>query len=116
MCVLLKTCSGVCIYTCVCLAFVRFCGICTSHNYVFNVGYDRINTNITSSTFYEYKFLSGTRGCVQLLTCNCYSPPPLQIADPWGGSYLMEALTDQVYESALKIINEVIMTWLYNNI
>jgi len=31
----------------------------------------------------------------------------LQVADPWGGSYLMEALTDQVYESALKIINEV---------
>ena len=31
--------------------------------------------------------------------------PPL--GDPWGGSYLMEALTDQVYESALNIINEV---------
>ncbi|XP_064401349.1 probable methylmalonyl-CoA mutase, mitochondrial isoform X1 [Halichondria panicea] len=29
------------------------------------------------------------------------------IGDPWGGSYLMEALTDQVYESALNIINEV---------
>ncbi len=32
---------------------------------------------------------------------------PFQIGDPWGGSYLMEALTDQMYESALKIINEV---------
>ncbi|XP_064401331.1 methylmalonyl-CoA mutase, mitochondrial-like isoform X4 [Halichondria panicea] len=30
-----------------------------------------------------------------------------KIGDPWGGSYLMEALTDQVYESALKIINEI---------
>ena len=34
-------------------------------------------------------------------------PPSFQIGDPWGGSYLMEALTDQVYESALNIINEV---------
>ncbi len=30
-------------------------------------------------------------------------PPPFQIGDPWGGSYLMEALTDQVYESALNM-------------
>ncbi len=39
-----------------------------------------------------------------------FAPPPLflpDIGDPWGGSYLMEALTDQVYESALNIINEV---------
>ncbi len=36
---------------------------------------------------------------------NTMLPPPL--GDPWGGSYLMEALTDQVYESALNIINEV---------
>ena len=34
-------------------------------------------------------------------------PPSFQIGDPWGGSYLMEALTDQVYESGFNITNEV---------
>lgn len=29
------------------------------------------------------------------------------VIDPWGGSYLMEALTEQVYNEALKIIKEV---------
>ncbi|KAL1417103.1 hypothetical protein MTO96_027157 [Rhipicephalus appendiculatus] len=29
------------------------------------------------------------------------------VIDPWGGSYLMEALTSQVYDEALKIITEV---------
>uniref|UniRef100_A0A0K8RMK7 methylmalonyl-CoA mutase n=1 Tax=Ixodes ricinus TaxID=34613 RepID=A0A0K8RMK7_IXORI len=29
------------------------------------------------------------------------------VIDPWGGSYLMEALTEQVYHEALKIIKEV---------
>ncbi|CAN7989219.1 unnamed protein product [Ixodes hexagonus] len=29
------------------------------------------------------------------------------VIDPWGGSYLMETLTNQVYEEALKIIREV---------
>ncbi len=36
-----------------------------------------------------------------------FAPPLPDIDDSWGGSYLMEALTDQVYESALNIINEV---------
>jgi len=31
----------------------------------------------------------------------------LQVADPWGGSYMMESLTDEIYEAALKVINEV---------
>jgi len=31
----------------------------------------------------------------------------LQVADPWGGSYMMESLTDEIYESALKVITEV---------
>ncbi len=26
-----------------------------------------------------------------------------KVADPWGGSYMMEALTDDVYNSALKV-------------
>lgn len=26
-----------------------------------------------------------------------------KVADPWGGSYLMESLTDEVYEAALKV-------------
>ena len=30
-----------------------------------------------------------------------------KVADPWGGSYLMESLTDEVYEGALNVINEV---------
>jgi len=29
------------------------------------------------------------------------------VADPWGGSYMMESLTNELYEGALKIINEV---------
>ena len=31
----------------------------------------------------------------------------VQVADPWGGSYMMESLTDEVYEAGLKQINEV---------
>mmetsp|Transcript_17490 Transcript_17490/g.28290 ORF Transcript_17490/g.28290 Transcript_17490/m.28290 type:complete len:752 (-) Transcript_17490:1601-3856(-) len=30
-----------------------------------------------------------------------------KVADPWGGSYLMESLTDELYNEALKIIDEV---------
>ncbi|XP_029768129.1 methylmalonyl-CoA mutase, mitochondrial [Terrapene carolina triunguis] len=30
-----------------------------------------------------------------------------KVADPWGGSYLMESLTDDVCEAALKLINEI---------
>ncbi|XP_062858309.1 methylmalonyl-CoA mutase, mitochondrial [Trichomycterus rosablanca] len=30
-----------------------------------------------------------------------------KVADPWGGSYMMEALTNDVYDSALKFINEI---------
>ncbi|KAJ1884874.1 hypothetical protein LPJ66_010398, partial [Kickxella alabastrina] len=30
-----------------------------------------------------------------------------RVADPWAGSYMMESLTNDVYESALEIINEV---------
>ncbi|KAI8319341.1 methylmalonyl-CoA mutase [Martensiomyces pterosporus] len=30
-----------------------------------------------------------------------------QVADPWAGSYMMESLTNDVYNSALEIINEV---------
>lgn len=30
-----------------------------------------------------------------------------KVADPWGGSYMMESLTDEIYEEALKIIKEV---------
>eukprot|EP00111_Clytia_hemisphaerica_P022208 TCONS_00065259-protein len=29
------------------------------------------------------------------------------VADPWGGSYMMESLTDEVYNSAKKIIDEI---------
>jgi methylmalonyl-CoA mutase len=29
------------------------------------------------------------------------------VADPWGGSYMMESLTDEMYEKAKKIIGEV---------
>ncbi|XP_025094549.1 methylmalonyl-CoA mutase, mitochondrial-like [Pomacea canaliculata] len=30
-----------------------------------------------------------------------------KVADPWGGSYMMESLTEEIYEAALKIVNEV---------
>jgi methylmalonyl-CoA mutase len=30
-----------------------------------------------------------------------------KVADPWGGSHLMESLTNEVYKEALKIINEI---------
>ena len=30
-----------------------------------------------------------------------------KVADPWGGSYLMESLTNEVYEAALNVIKEV---------
>ena len=29
------------------------------------------------------------------------------MADPWGGSYMMESLTDEMYNAALKIIKEI---------
>ena len=31
----------------------------------------------------------------------------VQIADPWGGSYMMESLTNDAYDAAKKIIDEV---------
>nr|XP_007970491.2 methylmalonyl-CoA mutase, mitochondrial [Chlorocebus sabaeus]XP_037862082.1 methylmalonyl-CoA mutase, mitochondrial [Chlorocebus sabaeus] len=30
-----------------------------------------------------------------------------KVADPWGGSYMMESLTNDVYDAALKLINEI---------
>lgn len=30
-----------------------------------------------------------------------------KVADPWGGSYMIECLTDEVYDGALKVIKEV---------
>ena len=30
-----------------------------------------------------------------------------QVADPWGGSYMMESLTNLVYDAALEVIEEV---------
>ncbi|MCJ8743719.1 hypothetical protein PDJAM_G00097410 [Pangasius djambal] len=30
-----------------------------------------------------------------------------KVADPWGGSYMMETLTDDVYNAALRFINEI---------
>ncbi|ESO10878.1 hypothetical protein HELRODRAFT_97089 [Helobdella robusta] len=30
-----------------------------------------------------------------------------KVADPWGGSYMMECLTQEVYEGALKVVNEI---------
>ena len=31
----------------------------------------------------------------------------VKVIDPWAGSYLMECLTDELYEAAEKIIEEV---------
>ncbi len=36
-------------------------------------------------------------------TLSCAS----QVVDPWGGSYMMEKLTNDLMEEALKVINEV---------
>lgn len=30
-----------------------------------------------------------------------------KVIDPWAGSYMMESLTDQIYDEALKIIEEI---------
>lgn len=30
-----------------------------------------------------------------------------KVIDPWGGSYMMEALTDEIYEKSLKLIEEI---------
>ena len=30
-----------------------------------------------------------------------------KVIDPWGGSYMMEALTDEMYNESLKIIEEI---------
>jgi methylmalonyl-CoA mutase len=30
-----------------------------------------------------------------------------KVADPWGGSYMMEGLTDAIYEAAREIVEEV---------
>jgi len=30
-----------------------------------------------------------------------------QVADPWGGSYMMESLTDDIYDAAYKLFMEV---------
>lgn len=30
-----------------------------------------------------------------------------KVIDPWAGSYMMESLTDQIYDEALKVINEI---------
>ncbi|EDO48863.1 predicted protein [Nematostella vectensis] len=30
-----------------------------------------------------------------------------KVADPWGGSYMMESLTDEIYEAGMKVIQEV---------
>ena len=37
----------------------------------------------------------------------------LQVADPWGGSYMMESLTDDIYNSALEVFNEVHSLYLF---
>ena len=43
-----------------------------------------------------------------------FVPPSLypfcQVADPWGGSFMMESLTKEVHDAALKLIDEVSMT------
>ena len=31
----------------------------------------------------------------------------VQVIDPWGGSYLMETLTNELYEAAEKVVEEV---------
>ena len=30
-----------------------------------------------------------------------------KVADPWGGSFMMESLTNDIYDAALKVIEEV---------
>ncbi|XP_053373041.1 methylmalonyl-CoA mutase, mitochondrial-like isoform X3 [Mercenaria mercenaria] len=30
-----------------------------------------------------------------------------KVADPWGGSYMMESMTNEIYEAALNVINEI---------
>ena len=46
--------------------------------------------------------------CVCVCVCVIYNNSP-QVADPWGGSYMMENLTDEIYDAALTVITEVCM-------
>lgn len=36
-----------------------------------------------------------------------------QVADPWGGSYMMESLTEDMVQAAKKIIDEVRYTFFH---
>lgn len=40
----------------------------------------------------------------------------LQVADPWGGSYMMETLTNEICEKALEVIKEVRSYLLLDNL
>ena len=34
-----------------------------------------------------------------------------KVVDPWGGSYMMESLTEEMYQEAKKIVDEVSRRW-----
>lgn len=37
-----------------------------------------------------------------------------KVADPWGGSYMMESLTEDLVQAATEIINEAcMMSWAF---
>ena len=38
------------------------------------------------------------------------------VIDPWGGSYMMESLTEDVYQKALTLINEVRLSSMHVNL
>lgn len=48
----------------------------------------------------QYKLIQSSQLIVHITTV-------VQVADPWGGSYMMESLTNDVYDEALKVIEEV---------
>ena len=48
--------------------------------------------------------------CLYFCCCHCRRVCA-QVADPWGGSYMMESLTAEIYEAALEIITEVMVNF-----
>lgn len=53
------------------------------------------------------KFMAKTVFCVLIAHANQEETRITQVADPWGGSYMMESLTEDMVQGAEKIIAEV---------
>lgn len=53
-------------------------------------------------------------GCVLVAFAHQEETRITQVADPWGGSYMMESLTEDMVQAAKEIIDEVRYFFLLN--